>query len=78
VHHSTQDSESNNATTNLKISSPPEAKDHLDQGHTIYVPTRAGFCHCSCGLSFRVGVVVDYDSLEKEDPFDWKEGRMPK
>lgn len=55
--------------SDLKIALPSEAREHLNQNHTIYVPTKAGFCHCSCGLSFRVGIIVDSENLVTEDPF---------
>lgn len=58
--------------SNLKIALPPEAREHLNQNHTIYVPTKAGFCHCSCGISFRVGIIVDSDNLVTEDPFVYR------
>lgn len=37
---------------------PFEAKDHIDAGHVISPPVgESSFCHCSCGLSFRVGIL---------------------
>lgn len=37
-----------------------EAKDHLESGHTLVELSRSGnFVCCSCGLSFKVGIIVD-------------------
>lgn len=56
--------------SDLKIALPPEAREHLNQNHTIYVSQDgSSFCHCSCGLSFRVGIIIDSENLATEDPF---------
>lgn len=37
---------------------PFEAKEHIDAGHVIYPPVgKSSFCTCSCGLSFRIGIL---------------------
>ena len=45
------------------IALPHEAKSHLSDGHILSTSTPANFVSCSCGISFRVGVIVDRTTL---------------
>lgn len=45
------------------IALPAEAKIHIDLGCTLLAPSVAGFVSCSCGASFRVGIIVDKTTL---------------
>lgn len=42
------------------IALPKEAEEHINSGHMISAPKpNSSFSACSCGLSFRVGIIVD-------------------
>lgn len=45
------------------IALPKEAETHINLGCTLSAPTPAGFVFCSCGVSFRVGIIVDRTTL---------------
>lgn len=47
------------------IALPFDAKSHIGNGHKLSQPTLAGFVACSCGLSFRTGVIVEKSTLNE-------------
>lgn len=44
----------------LTAALPKDAEEHIKQLHIIAPPTKAGFCVCSCGISFRVGFIINF------------------